>query len=323
MQYLKGIIDTVPQIDYPAHSRIHDLKSYAQCYVKRDDELGFGISGSKIRKYRTLIPYLINNDYDEVVVIGSAYSNHVLGFVQLLIENQIEPTLFLRGDPKRELIGNALLTSLFVREDSIHWFSKDEWHTVHAKANDFAANQKNKTFVLPEGGSCSEALPGALTLPLDIIKNENESNLQFEHVFIDSGTGLMAIALILGFAWLDRKTKIHAVLIADNEASFVTNLKEHHANFCKLMNKSIPFPENFNVYLPESVPGFGKINAGIFEEIRNIATTEGFLTDPVYSAKLFIEAQRIIDHDKIKGKTLIMHSGGALTLAGFQDRLVI
>src|ERR1700761_5279772 len=93
---LRDHLAMFPHALYATHSRVHSLRSFlfsgTTCYVKRDDELGFGVSGSKIRKYCSLIPFFLNQGIQEVVVIGNAYSNHVLSLVQLLIENQLSPT---------------------------------------------------------------------------------------------------------------------------------------------------------------------------------------------------------------------------------------
>src|SRR5437016_4466946 len=128
MTALQEIIASYLHPEYSLHSRVHPLRSYsfdeAKVFVKRDDELGFGISGSKMRKYSSLIPFLIAHKFQEVVLIGGAYSNNVLGLVQLLIENGIKATLFLREDVGDDLKGNRLLLSLLVDEQTIHWISR-------------------------------------------------------------------------------------------------------------------------------------------------------------------------------------------------------
>jgi 1-aminocyclopropane-1-carboxylate deaminase len=325
LQHLKHCLATIPQVCYPVHSRVHALRSFnfpsTKCYVKRDDELGFGISGSKIRKYRSLIPFLVDNKVQEVVIIGSAYSNHVLSLVQLLIENGLQPTLFLRGDPRRSLQGNALLTSLFISPSAIHWFSQAQWKSVESQAYSYAQQQKHSTFVLPEGGCCPEALPGALTLVLDLLENEQEHNLVFDHIFIEAGTGFTASTLILGLNWLKHAACIHILLLADDEKAFLSRLKLCYEMFIQFMETSSPSPQNFVIHLPLWTKGFGQVNSSIFKTIVHLARKEGFLTDPIYSAKLFIESRYRIAQENIQGNILIHHSGGSLTLMGFQDQL--
>ena len=323
--WMQKWLQSIPQMPYPCHSRMHHLKSYstteAKCYVKREDELGFGISGPKIRKYRSLISHLLLNDIQEVIVIGSHYSNHVLGISQLLIENGLKATFFLRGDPTRSLQGNTLFSSLFIPRESVHWISKAEWKEVDSLAQNYATEQNHPTFVIPEGGSTLAALPGALTLSLDIIQNEKDKNLIFDHIFIDAGTGLMAIALILGFTWLNKPTLIHVVLMAEKEEDFLNKLNNYLATWKKELKQEVLLTTNFNLYKPALLPAFGRINQTLFQFIKDLAKTEGFLTDPVYSAKLFFTAKSIIKEKKLQGNILIIHSGGSLTLAGYTDYL--
>lgn len=325
LRHLKNCLAKIPQAAYPQHSRIHLLRSFhfpsASCYVKRDDELGFGISGSKIRKYRTLIPFFIHQGIQEVVVIGSAYSNHVLSLQQLLIENGIRSTLFLRGDRTRPLQGNLLLTSLFTSPSAIHWFSKATWQTVESQAHAYAQEQQHPTFVLPEGGFCAAALPGALTLTLDLQDNVKAMELNIDHIFIEAGTGLTAGALILGLHWLKHPATVHVFLLAEDTAAFVSRLKACHEMFMQLICTSCPFPQNFALHLPQLTGRFGQIHSRLFGSIAEIARKEGFLTDPIYTAKLFMESKHLLAKENIKGNILIHHSGGALSLFGFQEQL--
>ena len=125
---LKSCINFIPQASYPSIpgciALAHLISPSINCFVKRDDELGFGISGSKIRKYRSLIPWLIQKGIEEVVIIGSSCSNHVLGLSQLLIENKLKPTLFLKGDPSYSLKGIACSQHYLSRHLPFNGFRK-------------------------------------------------------------------------------------------------------------------------------------------------------------------------------------------------------
>src|ERR1019366_7605954 len=95
---LPQIVQKLINKDFVLHSRIHLLNENigeGHLYIKRDDELNSGITGSKYRKFASLIPFLVQNRFDEVALIGSAQSNNVTGALQLLNENQIKPRLFL------------------------------------------------------------------------------------------------------------------------------------------------------------------------------------------------------------------------------------
>ncbi len=308
--------------DYPTQSRCHPLNSFPKgCFVKRDDELGFGVAGSKIRKYSSLIPHLLKNNYEEALLIGGPNSNHIVGFSQLLIENRIIPRLFLRKAADEIVRGNALLTSLLVDTSQVHWVSRMDWSNVENIVNEFQQSHPLKSCIIPEGGFMKECLPGALTLPLDILRNESQWGFQFDHIFVDAGTGLMAIATILGLATLNHPAAVHVLSLADNQEVFDEKLKKFETVFANTMGFKPPKINNLTFHIPQTNASFGSTSPQVFKEIVAIARNEGFFTDPIYSAKLFVESKRIIHENNIKGNILIIQSGGALTLFGFQDQL--
>jgi len=315
--------------NYPYHSRVHLLKTLGSkthpCYIKRDDELGFGITGSKLRKYLSLLTYLLEQQTEQALLIGGAYSNHITSLVQLLIENDIEPILFLLGNPDYALKGNLLLTSLMVPKDNIHWISRADWSLIDKTVEDYTKCHESKHLtIIPEGAFMAEALPGALTLAIDILKNEQELNIHFDHIFIDAGTGLSAMAIILAFAWLKNTVCVHVLLLADTAEFFLQKLNQVKNDFKKLLDISENddfIINNFQLHFPTQGQSFGSTNQATFQHIAHIMRHEGIFTDPIYSAKLFYETNLLLKDNDLKGNTLLIHSGGGLTLLGFQDQL--
>lgn len=322
---LINALEEVPQAPYPFESRVHPLQSFpGTCFVKRDDELGFAISGSKIRKFRTLIPWLVKEEVHTALVIGGSHSNNVLGIVQLLIENRIKPVLFLKNNSRRHLQGNFLFISLFVSEDAIHWIAEEEWPLVKSRAEEYAKSlneEGKKAYVIVEGSALPISLLGAMTLPFDIMRNENQLDIVFDNIFIDAGTGLSAAALLLVFAWIRRSTKIFVVLIAGCEKQFIKSLRIYHAFFQDWLAYSFSFPDNYEILLPPFAKSFGSVNGAVLKAIKTLAKEEGFLCDPIYSAKLFMTAKTFLETKEVDGNHLLIHSGGALTLSGYQQML--
>jgi 1-aminocyclopropane-1-carboxylate deaminase len=313
-----------PLLDHPLHSRVHPLRDFAplhSCYVKRDDELSFGISGSKLRKYASLLPAFLKESPEEAIVIGSAYSNHVVSLTQLLIEKGIDPLLFLLGSEKSLLQGNLLLSSLFVKPENIYWYEKKTWDTIEETALEFAKKRTKKCVMIPRGANTVEALPGAMTLALDILENERKGGISFDHIFIDSGTGMTAAALTLAFGFLEKKTTIHILQIAGTPEEFHTLLSLRKTEFEGMIQQRLPSSFSYKLYSPTHAQSFGSVSPQIFQTIREIAHTQGFLTDPIFTAKLFAEGKKILSEKTLKGNILFIHSGGALSLMGFTKQL--
>lgn len=319
---LKDILSHFTLANYCRQSRVHPLKSLSNCklncYIKRDDELSCSVAGSKMRKYSSIIPSLIKEKTEEALVIGGANSNHVIGISQLLIEVGIKPILFLCRSKQEILKGNALLRRLLIPDEQIHWIDRQEWSEVEKAALEYVhANKAKRIKIIPEGGQMVEALPGALTLVNDIARNEAELGFQFDHIFMDSGTNLTAIGLILGLAYTQHPADVHVVQMASNSLTFLEQLKYYHNHFEEHMNVHCPFPSHFELCQPKQAKSFGSTTKSVFSFIELLAKEEGVLCDPIYNAKLFMEAKRQIMEEHLTGNALIIQSGGTLSLLGF------
>ncbi|MEC7838735.1 MAG: 1-aminocyclopropane-1-carboxylate deaminase [Chlamydiota bacterium] len=326
LQQLRQALVETAFSSYNLQSRMHRLHtldtSKVHVYIKRDDELSCAISGSKIRKYATLIPYLTSNKVQQVAVIGGAFSNNIVGISQLLLENRIQPTLFLRKPGNNKVHGNLFLTKLLVDEKNIHWIDRQDWPHVEERALAYV-QQKNQEGILsqliPEGAFLFSAFLGALSLSWDIIRNEQSENITFDHIFVDAGTGLQAIALILAHSWSFHQAKIHCVLLAVNQQEFEQKLEALSQEFSKFMGEEVLPPTNYEVHIPKVAASFGSVSKKTLKFIANFAREEGVLLDPVYSGKLIYESQKIISENCIRGNVLLIHSGGTMSLLGFNE----
>jgi 1-aminocyclopropane-1-carboxylate deaminase len=304
------LLESKQLANYCRHSRVHRLKDFKEnYYVKRDDELSFGVTGSKMRKYLSLIPALKARHVQEAVLIGGASSNNIVGLSQILIEEQIHPTLFLCGRKPEKASGNLQISQLLVDEESIHWHSKDAWSRIEELAHEYAEPRKN-CCVIEEGASCKESLCGAMTLGVDIEENEKQLGLHFDHIVCDAGTGMMACALILYNSMVKKNTHHHVVLMAEDATAFQKKLRYWQIELENLIGETLDELASITCYKPHNAPSFGAVNAGVRKEILRLARKEGILADPVYSAKLFAEARNMM----LKGNVLLIHSGGGLGL---------
>ncbi|HAT1772793.1 TPA: pyridoxal-phosphate dependent enzyme [Legionella pneumophila] len=292
-------------------SRVHTLNRFpkqgVECYVKRDDELGCGISGTKIRKYSSLMPFLKIKGIRHLIIIAGAQSNNLLAALQVARECQLKVTAFLIKPKHLKIQGNFKLSLLFLHENEIIWVNREEWHRVNEFAEQYLKGLRETGYILYEGANVPESMKGAMSLANDIKENERILGFAFDHIFIDAGTGFSAIALIKGFNELQHKGIIHVLLLADSEGVFKK----------KLMHWSEVNPDNYNCFYPTTAKSFGSVNQTIKKEIKRLAYEEGILADPIYSAKLFYESRKYIEKYQLKGKVLIIHSGGILTMPGF------
>ncbi len=327
-EHLHQVLFAEPLLRPPCQSRVHPLRSFdypgVACFVKREDEVGFGISGTKLRKYFSLFPRILEEKPDMGVLTGGASSNHVVSMAQLLREHGIEPVAFLLGDPSLPLQGNLLWIHLLIKPENIHWVPRNGWSQLDTLAQEYAEKKKQEgviAAVIPKGGSGVGALKGSATLALDIVRNERELGMTFDHLIIDTGTGLTACALLHALAYLGKSCEVHMVQMAGTKEEWEEMLKGTHQEWEDLIQAPSPFPTRFSLHVPRQAPSFGSVNRQVLQTVIDLARGEGFLTDPVFTAKLFSEGRALIQENSWKGNILFIHSGGALGLSGFSSAL--
>lgn len=318
-----------PELAKP--TRVHPIarSQYANLWIKREDELSSGISGGKLRKYASLIPYLKRQQIDTVGMIGGPNSNNLVGLAQLLRENGISPLAFLREAADPQLRGNALLLALLLAPHETETISRRSWDNVEGLARQRLQNlekQGSRAHLLLEGCYGFPALLGTLTLPEDILRNERDCQQTFPRIYIDCGTGLSAIGLILGLERLlgsdSSNREVVVTLIAETESGFLEKLAEMRACLEKAYPVTHDSRVNIRFLQPILSPKFGSISKALFDECRTIARETGLIMDPTYSVKHFAAAAA--DHNKdgqSAAPSLFVFNGSALGICGFQDKL--
>lgn len=309
--------------EWPLATRLQASNAFfpSNCFIKREDEQSSSIQGSKYRKYASLVAYWQQKGIRELAIWGSAFSNNVLGLVQFANANRCHYTLHLLANQDQPpLNGNHLWIRLATRSDArIHYYSREQWHQQSVPQT----LQKESHLTIPEGAYMPQALPGCMTLGAEIVQQEKALGKSFQHIFIDAGTGLTAISLILALAIMGAPNKtVHTTLISGSEDAFEAALKQ----FQKLtiawgwLSNTQLLPV-YHLYRPPTAKAFGAINQSILKTVKTIVHEEGILTDPIYGAKHALSASRIIQALNITEPSLFIHDGGGLALSGFQNAL--
>lgn len=324
---MKSWTEISPEKELIPFTRIHKTrlshKLNTDVWLKREDESSFGISGPKMRKYASILPFIEENLFRKVVLMGGAYSNHLVSLPQLLISRGIETHLFMRGEKELKINGNQLWIRLLNKPQNLHWISRSDWANADEIIAEFAERHRSEgssVLCIPEGGSMAAALPGACTLGQDIRRNEIDHALFFNHVFMDAGTGFSAIAALLDDYRIHPERHWHIVLMADTKENFLQKLDQMFTWYQCLHPGINTKPGNFTLYDPPAHLKFGKVNSEVLKETMDIARNHGVLSDPVYGTKLWMRVRQSIENNEVRGNILLIQSGGT-SLTGFMDKL--
>ena len=139
-------------LKFLGRSRIHKLSLFSNneqhVYIKREDETGFLVAGTKRRKYASLLPWLKKEGIKHVALIGGEHSNHLPAFVQLCRENNIGFTLFVKKAHQQAYRGNRFLLHLLTYEDEFVRIAPTDWHRVEEIVTEVLGPD---IYIVPEG----------------------------------------------------------------------------------------------------------------------------------------------------------------------------
>lgn len=297
-------------------------------WILRDDELG-GFWGTKYRKYASIIEHCQQENISEIICTGGINSNNLAAASLLCKEFGINVTVLAIEDHVSHLTpptGNRLIIKTALSPERLILIPRSEKNTVMERMSGLSEQLRKagkKTLILEDGGGCIPAVKGCLTLANEILRDRGEwpDKKPPDHVFIDSGTGLTSASLVAGIKLRapTAQIKTHVVQMAGFDEqiknafdSWVTPATGVQWDDVHTMMK---------VYRPLSPRSYGATSAALFEFIRELARTFGILSDPVYTAKLFARTFDLISGQNLKGKILIIHSGGISGLLGYSQNL--
>jgi len=300
----------------------------ARLFVKRDDLTGLGGGGSKLRKLEFLLGDALARGADTIIATGPRQSNSARLAAAAAARLGLRCELGLRpltADDGAEYTrgGNALLAELFGA--AIHSLPDA------AAAAGFAADRQATLaahgrlgYILPPGASSPLASLGYAECALEIADQEHTLGLQFDQVVVANGSAGTQAGLVAGFALLDRRAVVHGF-------SVLANVAAAHAATLELARNCFVLLEGEGAIRDDDVlvddtfrgPGYGLVTREAIGAMRFLATHEGLLLDPVYSAKAFAgllcRARRgeLGPHRNI----LFIMTGGAPALFAYRDEL--
>lgn len=324
MLTLQSRLSRILQTSTESESPIPDLGE-RELWVLRDDELG-GMWGTKFRKYASIIEHCKTNNISDVIATGGVNSNNLAAAAIILKEHGIQLTAFAvqdHDDQQGKLSGNRMIIRTAIPSQHLKIVPRNEKQLIPSLMAEYAENLRiqhgKQSMVLEEGGGCSAAVAGCMTIADDIIRSRPEwpEGTIPAHIFIDSGTALSSasLAAALKIKKLDTKTKLHIIQMA----GFEEQLEAAFNNWVE-PETSIAWNDvkHFTrVYRPLSPRSYGATSAELFQFIRHMAQNHGLLLDPVYTAKSFMRAFDLIKGQNCKGRIVIIHTGGITGMMGY------
>ena len=308
---------------------IHKLENISmeygcEIYIKRDDLIGVGLGGNKVRKLEYLLKDAKDKGAKVVYTNGALQTNHGMLTATCASKLGMKCLLFLKKDDKKEiekLSGNLLLDEyigcdvIFLdvsnisdsNEANLKFNEEIEKHIEEYKEK--YSLKDEEVYNIPFGGSTPLGILGYS----ECIKEIMEQDKGFEYIFSGNGSGGTYGGVFLGCKLYAPNTKaigVNVMNMPQDKTTFIKGLIDEALNY---YDGKVQIDESEMKLLSNSVnEGYAIPDQETINFIKKMARTEGIFFDSVYSGKIFNGALKYIDENlKDSGKKiLIIHSGG-------------
>lgn len=311
-------LEALPAIGlWPYPSPIHELRHLRRhlgggprLLVKRDDLIGFGFGGNKIRKLAIVAARAREEGADVLVTTGGVQSNHARSTAIVAAHLGLGCHLVLNGEPPPQPTGNLRLA--LMAGATIHYVPSRADRAVAMGALVQRLSQEGRRpFLIPLGASTPHGALGHARAVGELLDQAGAPDV-IVHATSSGGTqaGLLAGCAIYGLA-----TKVLGVSADDPPEHIrarVRALLEEMDGVLGLPGEALAPPEAIEVDASFVGEGYGVPTEASREAMHLLATLEGVFLDPTYTAKAMagliagVRAGRFREHETV----LFWHTGG-------------
>lgn len=284
-------------------------------YIKRDDQTGTELSGNKIRKLEYCIREAIDQGCDTLITCGGIQSNHCRATAAASAKLGLKAIVVLRGHDPDTYEGNLLLDHLLGAE--VRWISSEDYRDhrmdiMHTIADEVSAKGQ-QAYVIPEGASSGIGAFGYFSALQEIVQQEQELGISFDAVIVAVGSGGTHGGLLLAQQLLPTSHRIIGINVCDDEDYFIkaiTTVIEESAHYLdQSVTISTEAIEIIDGYVGK---GYAQSQTQELQCIKDLASLEGVILDPVYTGKAFYGLVEEIRKGTFQDlqNILFIHTGG-------------
>ncbi|MDF2387588.1 D-cysteine desulfhydrase family protein [Nostoc ellipsosporum NOK] len=291
----------------------------ARLFAKRDDLMGLGGGGNKLRKLEFLLGAAIDQGCDTFLTTGARQSNHArlsaaaaarMGLAAELMLTDTVP----REDEAYRHNGNQLLDGLFGA--TVHHLPRgaDALAAAHARAAELQAGGR-KAYVVGAGGSSPVGALGYVACAEEIRAQEVALGLSFETIIVANGSHGTHAGLAAGME--DPRRVLSFTVLAELAEAERETLALANATR-GLLGGAMLRAEDIRIDGSQRGKAYGIPTEAMLAAVRLMARQEGLLIDPVYSGKAFAGVLAGLAEGRLTGDVLFVMTGGTPGLYAYQ-----
>lgn len=308
-----------PLVPLHRFSQKHNIPTI---WLKRDDLTDTAASGNKLRKLEFCVARALAENATVLITCGGVQSNHCRSTAIVASQLGLKSHLILRGRNVSPADGNLLLDRLVGA--NITFTTSTDLDAVYAEISDDYLRRGEKPFSIPIGASDEVGLWGYIEAAGELKLDFADHDINPGYIVSAAGSGGTCGGLILGRHLYQLTAQIHAFNVCDDEDYFVGKISQDFRAWEEMYSYPIDLNDlPINIIDGYVGPGYGKAEPPVFQTIKDLASTEGVIFDPVYTGKAFhglleeLKKGRFNDTDSI----VFIHTGGIFGLFPQKDQL--
>jgi D-cysteine desulfhydrase len=285
----------------------------AEIYLKRDDLVGMGFGGNKVRALDYVIADALRDGYDSIVTGAGPQSNWSMLAALTALRYGLEPHIISYG-PDRPPSGNLVLHQRL--GVSVRFTGEPDKVSVDAEIAVTAGRLRaagRHPYVIPRGGATSLGALGYVRASLELAWQLDELGIDPAQLWLATGSCGTQAGLVAGKGLLGAGYDVVGVTVSRPEAECRQRVSTLVSDAAGLLKGDVGEPP---VIVRDGWvgPGYGTPSAPGNAAIDLLARTEGIFLDPVFGAKAMAALIDGCRSGQITGPVVFLVTGGGPTL---------
>jgi len=292
----------------------------ARLWIKRDDLTGCAASGNKIRKLEFTFADAMQHGANVIITCGGVQSNHARATAILGAQLGLKVHLLLRGETSELTCkGNHFLDLLSGAEISCYP-SSIYVPNFQMLIDDLCEQYRKKglkPYFITTGASDGTGVWGYLQACGEILQQSQSLNIHFDDIVCATGSGGTLAGLTAGEKIHQLNSRVTGFNVCDSAAYFEKKARADLQEWKHKYQSALDI-EKLTIRVIDGYvgPGYAKAEKPIYEMIKEVASLEGVILDPIYTAKAFYGMLTELKKGRFghSKNILFIHTGGLFGL---------
>lgn len=288
------------------------LGGRAELWIKREDLLPLAFGGNKLRNLEFLLGAALAEGADCLVTSGRRWSNHARLTAAAGARAGLPVHLVLSGpatDPPNPGVRLDRLLGATVHQAATA--DRDEREALVERTVADLRGSGRRPYLIGVGGSGPTGAIGQVLAGLELAEGAAAHGLSLDAVVLPSATGGTQAGLLVGLATAGARTAVLGFAVARPADELRIRVAELAAELAGVPGLAAVPGHAIRLDESELGPGYGVATASAAEAASLLATTEGILVDPIYTAKALAGLVALVRTGELDGQRVVFwHAGG-------------